>query len=221
MSHLSAKRLVDISLASIALLFTSPLFGALALLTKMHDDGPIFYRGERVGLRGKRFHILKFRTMSAHQSGSPTSTPADDPRITALGTQLRAYKLDELPQLINVLRGDMSLVGPRPQVPWAVERYSASDRIILTVRPGITDYASIVFRNESEILRGSLDPDGDYLKTIAPTKMTLARMYVQRHSVIEDVLILIATAWAVVAGNANGFVTWRTGVNLTNEQRKA
>jgi len=196
------KRAFDISFSFIAVILLSPILLTVALLIKLHDGGPVFYRGERAGLGGKRFRIFKFRTMvlEADKAGA-SSTPDDDPRITLIGRFLRRYKVDELPQLLNVFRGDMSVVGPRPQVPWAVDLYSAKEKALLSVRPGITDYASIRFRNEGEILKGSADPDGEYLKTIAPEKIRLGLLYVHQHSLLVDIRIIVATMAAVVGVN--------------------
>lgn len=164
----------------------------------------MFYRGLRVGLRGQPFCIFKFRTMlvDAEKMGA-SSTSDDDARITHIGKFLRKYKLDELPQLINVLVGDMSLVGPRPQVKWAVDRYSKDEKVILNFRPGITDYASIFFSNEGEILKGSKNPDQDYLEKIHPIKTNLALKYVQDHSLLGDIKIILKTI-AVVVNKAGG-----------------
>ena len=196
------KRAFDIFFSFIAVILLSPILLTVALLVTLHDGGPVFYRGERAGLGGKRFRIFKFRTMvlEADKAGA-TSTADDDPRITAIGRFLRRNKLDELPQLLNVLMGDMSVVGPRPQVPWAVDLYSPEEEALLSVRPGITDYASIRFRNEGEILKGSADPDREYLKTIAPEKIRLGLLYVRQHSLLVDIRIIVATVAAVVGVN--------------------
>lgn len=188
------KRIFDIVASLFGLVVLSLPLVCLSLLIKLDSPGPIFYRGERIGLRGRKFRIYKFRTMvvNAEKLGG-ASTAADDPRITRLGAVLRRYKLDELPQLINVLIGDMSLVGPRPQVEWAVALYNDRERKLLNVRPGITDYASIRFRNEAEILRGSADPDKAYLELIAPEKIRLGLEYVEHHSPWTDIRILGAT----------------------------
>jgi lipopolysaccharide/colanic/teichoic acid biosynthesis glycosyltransferase len=201
------KRSFDVAAAALALIVLSPLFLIIGVAIKLHDRGPIFYRGERVGVGGKRFRILKFRTMvvNAERLGG-SSTPKDDPRVTPVGRMLRAVKLDELPQLLNVLGGDMSLVGPRPRVAWAVALYSKDEQELLSVRPGITDYASIRFRNEAEILRGSRDPDRDYLEKIAPEKLRLGLLYVRDGSFLTDLRILIATAVALVGGDANALL---------------
>lgn len=192
------KRFFDIVFSAIGLLLFSPLLGGLALWIKLADRGPCLYGGVRVGRGGKPFRMLKFRTMvvNADRLG-PSSTSGDDPRITRPGRVMRRFKLDELPQLLNVLRGEMSFVGPRPQVQWAVDLYSPAERELLAVRPGITDFASLRFRNEAEILRGSTDPDKDYLERIAPGKIRLGLYYVRHHSIITDVKLILATALAV------------------------
>jgi lipopolysaccharide/colanic/teichoic acid biosynthesis glycosyltransferase len=187
-----AKRLFDIVIAAGALLILSPLLALIAIMIKREDGGPVFYRGVRVGRFGRPFRMLKFRTMivDAEKAGG-SSTAANDPRITRCGHWLRSFKLDELPQFVNVLRGEMSLVGPRPQVAWAVELYSAAQRdALLSVRPGITDYASVKFSNEAEILRDSADQDRAYLELIAPEKIRLGMLYVQQHGLLTDLRIL-------------------------------
>jgi lipopolysaccharide/colanic/teichoic acid biosynthesis glycosyltransferase len=193
------KRLFDIAISSFGLFVISPLLLVIALLIKLDSPGSVFYRGARVGLFGKPFRILKFRTMieDAEVAGT-ASTPEDDPRVTRFGRILRKYKLDELPQLFNVLVGQMSLVGPRPQVLWAVERYSQDEKALLSVRPGITDYASLRFREEGEILRGSSDPDKDYFEKIHPEKMRLGLEYIRKRTFWLDFQILTKTLGAVI-----------------------
>jgi len=188
------KHLFDTLAAALAIISMCPFLALCALLIKQEDKGSIFYRGERIGLNGKLFRIYKFRTMvmDAEKFGA-SSTSEDDARITKIGSFLRKYKLDEIPQLINVLKGEMSIVGPRPQVSWAVELYSAEEKRLLTVRPGITDYASIRFRNESDILKGSADPDRDYLEKIAPEKLRLALKYIDTMSLWTDLKIIFGT----------------------------
>ena len=195
-----AKRAFDIALALAGLAVTAPLIAGVAAAIKQTSPGPVFYRGTRVGRHGRPFRMLKFRTMvvDADRTGV-TSTSEDDPRLTTVGRWLRRYKLDELPQLVNVLSGSMSFVGPRPQVAWAVERYTAEERALLTVRPGMTDYASIRFANEGELLKGAPDPDEAYLRIIAPTKIRLGLEYVRRRTLGEDVRIILATL-VVAAG---------------------
>lgn len=193
------KRAFDIIVSGVALVLLSPVLLTVTVAIKIGSPGPVLYRGIRVGREGRRFRILKFRTMveNAETLGA-SSTATDDPRITRVGVFLRAHKLDELPQFINVFIGDMSLVGPRPQVEWAVERYTSEERTILSVRPGITDFASIEFANEGELLRGSTDPDKDYLEKIHPQKMRLAIEYVRTRSLAVDCKILYLTAKAVL-----------------------
>lgn len=192
------KRLFDIVMSLLGLILFSPLLLAVALWVKLDSPGPVFYRGRRMGRGGKPFELFKFRTMvvDADRIGA-SSTADDDPRITRVGRFLRRLKLDELPQLLNVLGGSMSFVGPRPQVAWAVELYSVEERQLLAVRPGITDYSSLVFCNEGEILKGSKDPDKDYLEKIAPRKLRLGLEYVRRNNLWIDVKIIAATILAI------------------------
>jgi lipopolysaccharide/colanic/teichoic acid biosynthesis glycosyltransferase len=193
------KRSFDVVVATIGLLTLSPLLLCIVVAILVSSPGPVFFRGVRVGLNGRLFRILKFRTMviDAEARGGP-STAADDPRITSVGAVLRRYKLDEIPQLFNVVVGDMSLVGPRPQVQSDVARYSSEERALLSVRPGITDYASIKFRHEGEILRGQGDPDAAYDRLIRPEKIRLGLEYVRRRSLWVDVTILCRTVFAMV-----------------------
>lgn len=188
------KRTVDMVGVLFGLVLLSPVLVSVALAIKLTSPGPVFYRGVRIGRGGRPFRMFKFRTMvmNADRLGG-TSTADDDPRVTRVGGWLRAYKIDELPQLLNVLAGTMSLVGPRPQVRWAVERYTPEERLLLTVRPGMTDYASVKFSNEGELLRGAEDADKLYLERIAPTKMRLGLEYVRRQSFVEDLKIIAAT----------------------------
>lgn len=193
------KRIVDLVLSLGAILLLSPFLVTVAVLIRAHDRGPVFYRASRVGRHGRPFTMLKFRTMvmNAEKLGA-SSTADDDPRITRLGKFLRRYKLDELPQLFNVLAGSMSLVGPRPQVKWAVDLYTPEERMVLEVQPGITDFASLHFPNEGEILKGSKDPDRDYMEKIHPEKMRLALQYVRERSLAADLKILCQTAATVL-----------------------
>jgi lipopolysaccharide/colanic/teichoic acid biosynthesis glycosyltransferase len=205
------KRILDVSLSAIGLIVLSPFLIGVAALIVVGDRGPIFYRGVRVGRHGRSFRIYKFRTMVVDADKSGVSSTAEgDPRITPIGAFLRRHKLDELPQLINVLTGDMSLVGPRPQVGWAVALYAPHERALLSIRPGMTDVASIRFRNEAEILRGSPDPDRAYLDKIAPEKHRLGLEYVRRQSLWLDLRILGATIYAIMGGDPErllGFAT--------------
>lgn len=162
---------------------------------KLDRDGPAIYAGRRVGRGGAEFRMYKFRTMvtNADRIGGP-STADDDPRLTRTGRFLRRYKLDELPQLVNVVKGDMSFVGPRPQVTEEVAGYTPEEREILSVRPGITDWASLRFHNEGEILAGHADPDAAYAELIRPEKMRLGLEYVRRGTFRDDLDILVKTA---------------------------
>jgi lipopolysaccharide/colanic/teichoic acid biosynthesis glycosyltransferase len=193
------KRSFDLVVSSLAIAALSPVIGAIALAVKLHDRGPILYTGRRVGRGGVPFGMHKFRTMvlDADKIGG-SSTPDDDPRITPVGKFLRRYKLDELPQLFNVVKGEMSLVGPRPQVQWAVDLYTPEQRLVLTVPPGITDYASVRFPNEGEILKGSTDPDRDYMEKIHPEKMRLSLEYVRQRSLRTDAAVLVQTVAAIL-----------------------
>lgn len=188
------KRSFDIICSALGLILLSPVLFWIAWRIKREDGGPVFYRGARVGLNGKSFRIFKFRSMvvDAEKLGA-SSTTNEDVRITRVGRQLRKYKLDELPQLLNVFLGDMSLVGPRPQVRWAVDLYTPEERVILSVRPGITDYASLHFSNEGEILKGSPDPDQAYMEKIHPLKTKMALEYVKTHSLWVDIVIIMKT----------------------------
>jgi len=193
------KRLFDLFFSALGLIVLSPVLFFIALRIKLESPGPALYQGTRVGMHGKLFKMNKFRTMviNADKIGG-SSTPEDDPRITKVGRFLRRYKLDELPQLINVFKGEMSFVGPRPQVKWAVDLYSEEERQVLTVRPGITDYASVRFPNEGEILKGSTDPDKDYMEKIHPEKMRLSLEYVRTRSMWVDLKVIAQTLAAIV-----------------------
>lgn len=188
------KRCLDVIVAALGLAIAAPVLVLAALMVKLSSRGPVFYRGIRVGLNGQLFAMLKFRTMVVNaESLGGSATAADDPRITRFGRFLRNYKLDELPQLINVLIGDMSLVGPRPEVRKYVSLYSPDEKAILAVRPGITDWASIWNSNEAAVLEGSRDPEKTYEELIRPTKLALQLFYVRKHSFFIDLKILFHT----------------------------
>jgi Sugar transferases involved in lipopolysaccharide synthesis len=193
------KRLFDIVVSFCGVVVISPLLAGLSLWIILDSRGPAFYRGMRAGRFGRPFRIYKLRTMApdAERTGG-SETPANDPRITRAGHFLRKYKFDELPQLINVLKGEMSLVGPRPEVMEEVRRYTAQEKDLLLVRPGITDWASIKFRDEDELLRGSTDPHRAYHELIRPEKIRLGLRYVRVHSFVIDLQILFWTFVAVV-----------------------
>jgi lipopolysaccharide/colanic/teichoic acid biosynthesis glycosyltransferase len=193
------KRLFDVIVGGMALVLLSPMLAAIAVWIRATSTGPALYRGIRAGKDGRQFAMLKFRTMvqDADKKG-PSSTSADDVRITPIGHVLRRFKLDELPQLINVVKGDMSLVGPRPQVIPVVNDYTERERGLLAVQPGITDWASIRFRHEGEILKGSKDPDADYMRLIHPEKVNLGLKYADSVSFMTDIGILLHTAAIVL-----------------------
>ena len=187
------KRLFDITACLIAFPFLLPFFAIIAISIKFNSPGPVFYRGWRTGLGGKPFRIFKFRTMvvDAEKIGGP-STALNDPRLTKIGKFLRKYKIDELPQLINILKGEMSFVGPRPQVEKYTKLYNDEEQIILSVRPGLTDYASIKFINLDQIL-GDESVDERYLKEIEPEKNRLRMKYAKERSFWIDIKIILMT----------------------------
>jgi lipopolysaccharide/colanic/teichoic acid biosynthesis glycosyltransferase len=193
------KRSADIALSLTLLLLLAPAGAVIALAIWLDSGTPIFFRQERIGLQFRPFQILKFRTMRI--ANGPLVTVAGDRRITPVGKFLRMTKLDELPQFWNVLRGDMSLVGPRPEVPTYVELFRERYALILTVRPGISDLASIHFRNEEEILSRSEEPLREYTERVLPAKLDLAEQYVGAHSIFGDISILLRTATAILRGH--------------------
>ena len=197
-----AKRAFDLVVAALALLLLSPLLLIVALLVRADGPGPVMFRQQRVGLRGRLFHIHKFRTMVADAPalGLPL-TVGDDARITRTGRWLRRTRLDELPQLIDVLIGDMSLVGPRPEVPRWVALYPAHLRdIVLSVRPGITDPSSLEFIAEATLLARAADPEREYVEVILPRKLQAAADYAARATLWTDVKVLARTAAVLLRG---------------------
>jgi lipopolysaccharide/colanic/teichoic acid biosynthesis glycosyltransferase len=198
---LIAKRLFDLASSTIALLLLLPVFVAIAIWIKVESPGPVMFRQVRVGLRGREFRIHKFRTMhvNAPKMG-PEITVGVDPRITRSGRFLRHYRLDELPQLIDVILGDMSIVGPRPEVPKYMAAYPEDLRTkILSVRPGISDWASIHFTEESEMLANAADPEQTYIERILPIKQRHYIEYVESRSFSGDLAIIFATIKKLVA----------------------
>lgn len=196
-----AKRLLDLMGSALGLIVLSPLFLVVGLLIWANDRGPVFFRQERIGQGGRPFLIWKFRTMvmNAEALGSPL-TVGRDPRITRVGHWLRKTKIDELPQLINVLLGQMSLVGPRPEVAAYVALYTPEQREVLQLRPGITDPASLRFRNEQELLAQAVDPEGWYVEVIMPEKIRLNLEYGRRASVRTDLGLVWLTVWHLLIG---------------------
>lgn len=197
------KRAFDVLFAICALLVSSPVLIAAALWIRLDSGGPVLFRQQRVGLHGRPFSILKLRTMREASTGAALAiTVGADPRITRAGAFLRRYKLDELPQFINVLRGEMSVVGPRPELPQYVATYPSQLReLVLSVRPGITDPASLAYRNEAGLLAMSDDPEVFYKQIILPKKLELAACYVQSQTLRKDISIVLRTAFAVAGKN--------------------
>jgi lipopolysaccharide/colanic/teichoic acid biosynthesis glycosyltransferase len=192
------KRAFDLVVALLGLVATSPIILAAAVAVKLESSGPAFYSGPRVGRNGEPFRIHKLRTMRARADGlGPAVTAADDVRVTGVGRLLRRTKADELPQLFNVLKGEMSLVGPRPEHPDYVKRYTPEQRLGLSVRPGMTGPSAIAFIDEEEILRGG-DPETTYVKVVMPQKLALDLDYVRTATFAGDLRILLATARLVV-----------------------
>jgi len=194
------KRIFDLIFSLFGLLLLFPFFLLIGLIIKLDSNGPIFYLQERVGKDGTLFKLFKFRTMRMGADKSTAITVGNrDPRITRTGYYLRKFKLDELPQLINVLLGTMSLVGPRPELKKFVDLYSIEQRRVIEVKPGITDYASIEFRNENELLEGKSDPIDYYIHEIMPIKLNLNLKYIESRSFWIDLKIIGQTIWLVMS----------------------
>lgn len=193
------KRIFDIVVASFGLLVLSPLLLFLSVLVALSSPGGIFYRQERVGRYGKLFVLLKFRSMRINSDRLGLLTIGGrDPRVTRIGYFIRKYKLDELPQLINVLKGDMSIVGPRPEVKKYVDLYTEEQKRILLVRPGISDYASIEYINENELLAASSEPEKTYITEVMPAKLRLNEKYIAEAGLLTDLKIIIRTIQKLV-----------------------
>jgi lipopolysaccharide/colanic/teichoic acid biosynthesis glycosyltransferase len=202
LTYKSCKRIFDIVLSVVGLALLSPLMLAVAVVVRLSSAGPALYRGRRVGLNGRLFYVLKFRTMfvNADRLGG-SCTADDDVRITRIGRSLRKTKLDELPQLLNVLTGEMSLVGPRPELEEFTKSYDAHERQVLSVKPGITDLATLWDSDEGAALAGEPDPERAYREKILPTKLRLQLEYVERASFLLDFRIVMQTI-AVVCKRA-------------------
>lgn len=195
------KRLFDVAVSATALVVSAPLLAAIGVAVRLDSKGPAIFRQARVGRHGQSFRIHKFRTLRQTQSGGLLISPHDDPRITRVGALLRRTKLDELPQMLDVLEGHMSLVGPRPEVPRYVAMWPPGDReLILSVRPGITDPASIELRNEALELQLAADPEQHYVESLLPRKVAKYTEYVATQSFVGDLNILGQTVRAVVTG---------------------
>lgn len=201
------KRAFDLALSAAGLAASAPAIAAVAIAIRLDSRGPVFYRGWRSGRHGLPFRIFKFRTMVTDaESRGTASTSDEDSRITRVGHVVRKLKLDELPQLINVLLGDMSFVGPRPQFPNWVERYKDEEKAVLELRPGITDWASIKFHNEGEILAqsGIADADEAYAQLIHPAKMRLQLRYLEQRNMLVDLGIIASTVATLVSTRLGG-----------------
>lgn len=193
------KRLFDLVCSFVGLILLSPVLLIVSILIKLDSSGPVFFKQVRIGKNEQPFKILKFRTMvnDAEKKGKQI-TVGQDNRITKVGSFLRKYKLDELPQLINVFVGDMSLVGPRPEVPKYTQYYTKEQKRIFEVRPGITDYASIKYRNENEILGKSEDPEKTYIEEVMQDKLKINFEYIDKRSVREDIFIIFNTIAKII-----------------------
>ena len=178
-------RFFDILLACIGLIILSPLFVIIAIFIKVDSDGPVYFKQMRTGRFGKAFTIYKFRTMFVAQSKDLLITSSNDPRITNAGKWLRQYKIDELPQLYNVLIGQMSFVGPRPEVKKYTDLYTSEQQVVFSIRPGITDYASLVYQQEQQILSQTSNPEKLYLETIMPRKIRLNKIYLHKMNIVN------------------------------------
>ena len=195
------KRLFDMIASGFGLLVLSPLFLILAIWVKLDSPGPVFYRQIRVGRNNKDFKLFKFRSMRVGSDKKGLITVGGrDPRVTRSGYYIRKYKLDEIPQLINVFVGDMSLVGPRPEVRKYVDLYTPEQMHVLDVRPGITDMASICYRNENEMLAKAEDPESYYRDVIMQDKLRINLDYVANHSFFGDLGLIFKTFWSVLKG---------------------
>lgn len=194
------KRGFDIVLSAIGLIITAPVMLVCALLVKATSPGPVLYRSQRIGQQFRPFEILKFRSMRTDQSpGGLPITAGGDARITPVGRVLRKLKLDELPQLINVLRGDMSFVGPRPEAPKYVELFHHDYEYLLRVRPGITDPASLKYRDEESVLAASNDPEQLYIQQVLPEKIAISKEYIDHASLSFDLKLIFATLLRIVS----------------------
>jgi lipopolysaccharide/colanic/teichoic acid biosynthesis glycosyltransferase len=191
-------RILDFLLSFVGLILLFPFFILIALFIKLTSNGPVLYKQSRVGLNGVDFNVFKFRTMRINSDKLGLITVGGrDPRITSVGFFLRKFKLDELPQLLNVLIGEMSLVGPRPEVKKYVDLYTAEQRVVLSIRPGITDWASINYRDENVILGKSSNPEKDYIEKVMPDKLRYNMLYINEYGVLEYLKIILITLWRI------------------------
>lgn len=194
------KRLFDVSVAVVALILLAPLLAIVAVAIKLDSSGPVLFTQERIGRGFRPFVIYKFRTMTPPPAEATRIALGDSSRVTKIGRLLRRTKIDEIPQLANVLKGDMSVVGPRPEVRQYVDMFRDEYAEILQARPGLTDLASIKYRDESALLAEASDPEAEYVGRILPDKIRLAREYVRRSSVSFDLALIAKTVWRVAGG---------------------
>ncbi|RMH20506.1 MAG: sugar transferase [Gammaproteobacteria bacterium] len=199
---MTIKRMVDLAISVPALILLIPIFLLIGIVIRLDSPGPVFFRQVRIGQGGEPFRIHKFRTMVLDaQTKGGALTIGEDPRITRIGKLLRKYKIDELPQLFDVVRGTMSLVGPRPEVPEYVARYSDDQQKVLKLMPGITDPASIKYRNESELLAKARDPECEYCERILPDKIKINLEYAENAGVLSDIGVILSTLKSLVRSN--------------------
>ncbi|MBQ3438131.1 MAG: sugar transferase [Fusobacterium sp.] len=192
------KRVFDLFFAIFGIIFFFPFFLIISILIKMDSEGEVLFKQTRVTKNGKEFKIFKFRTMRKDTEGNKQITVGADSRITKVGKFLRKTKLDEMPQLFNIIKGEMSFVGPRPEVPKYVSNYTDEQKEVLKVKAGITDYASIYFSNESEILAKQEDPEKYYIEEIIPIKIRLNKKYIENIGFITDIKIIILTILKII-----------------------
>ena len=192
-------RILDFFFSFLGLIILSPFLFFIGLIIKLSSRGPVFYKQSRVGLNGVNFNIIKFRTMRINSEKLGLITVGGrDPRITSVGFFLRKYKLDELPQLLNVFIGEMSLVGPRPEVKKYVDLYTKEQKKVLSIRPGITDWASIYYKHENAILGESSDPEKDYIEKVMPDKLNYNLVYIANYGFLEYFKIIFTTIWRII-----------------------
>ncbi|NSW84040.1 MAG: sugar transferase [Syntrophothermus sp.] len=213
------KRFLDIIVSLVLLILLFPVFVVIAVAVVLDSGFPVFYRGERIGRGGRPFRIIKFRSMYVSSAQGPAITGRDDPRVTRVGKFLRKWKLDELPQFYNVLKGEMSLVGPRPEAPQYVEFYSDDEKKVLSVRPGVTGVSQLLFRNEEEMLEGP-DPERFYLDILMRQKLCCDLAYIRNQSLVFDLVLILLTLVAVVFPREPGIKKFllekflKTGVDM-------
>ena len=192
--YLFAKRVFDLILASVVLFISFPFFVFFSIAIKLDSKGGVFYRAKRTGKNSRVFKMYKFRSMFENADKIKIfSTSEDDSRITKIGKLMRKYKIDEIPQLMNILKGEMSFVGPRPEVPYYTSMFKGEEKDILSIKPGFTDFASVKFRNEAELLKGSDNPDKAYEELIRPEKIRLQLKYMQKRNFWLDIKIVLKT----------------------------